>query len=96
MQFYKYRHPATLKGAVKSGDMLVEYAVILRLEFIPEGAQSGPVKEIYFKIFKKGTCGIIGAVFGWPTLDHPVMPGGEGLGWVNRLDGVEYLSLIHI
>ena len=93
VQFYKYKHPARLKGAVKSGNMLVEYAVILRIEFIPEGAQSGPVKEVYFKIFKKGTCGIIGAVLGWPALDHPVMPGGEGLGWVNRLNGVEYSAL---
>ena len=51
--------------------MKVEYAVLLRIEFIPEGMQKGPVKEIYCKIFKKGTCSIVGGVFGWPTLDHP-------------------------
>ena len=93
VQFYKFNHPAHLKGAEKTGKMLVEYAVVLRVEFIPEGNQSGPVKDIYFKIFKKGTCGIIGAVFGWPTLDHPIAPGGEGLGWHNSLDGVELRAL---
>ena len=92
-QFYRYKNPAKLKGAEKTGTMLVEYAVLLRLEFIPEGAQSGPVQDIYFKIFKRGTCSIIGAVLGWPTLDHPVTPGGEGLGWTNSLHGVEYKSL---
>jgi len=93
IQFYRYKNVAHLKGAEKTGRMIVEYAVVLRVEFIPEGAKSGPVKDIYFKIFKKGTCGIIGAVLGWPTLDHPVVPGGEGLGWVNRIDGAEYSAL---
>ena len=51
------------------------------------------MKDIYFKIFKRGMCGIVGGVLGWPTLDHPVAPRGEGLGWVNRVDGVEYTSL---
>ena len=53
----------------------------------------GPVKDIYFKIFKKGTCGVVGAVLGWPTLDYPVVPGGEGLGWVNKVDGAEFRAL---
>ena len=83
----------SLRGAEKTGKMVVEFAVVLRVEFIPEGGTSGPVKDIYFKIFKRGMCGIIGGVLGWPTLDHPVVPGGEGLGWVNRVDGVEYTSL---
>ena len=80
VEFYRYKHVAHLKGAEKTGKMLVEFAVVLRIEFIPEGASSGPVKDIYFKIIKRGTCGIIGAVFGWPTLDHPVMPGGGAPG----------------
>ena len=93
VEFFRYKHPAHLKGAEKEGRMLVEYAVTLRVEFIPEGAQTGPTREIYFKIFKKGSCGIVGAVLGWPTLDHPLVPGGEGLGWVNRLDGAEFTML---
>ena len=79
-QLYSYQNTAELKGAEKTGVMKVEYAVLLRIEFILEGMQKRPVKEIYFKIFKKGTCGIVGGVFGWPTLDHPQVPGGEGLG----------------
>ena len=93
VNFYKFKHAAHLKGAEKSGKMLVEYAVELRMEFIPEGSDSGPVRNIYFKIFKRGTCGIIGAVLGWPTLDFPSMAGGEGLGWTNRADGAEYKAL---
>ena len=86
VQFYKFRNPGMLRGAEKAGRMIVEFAAILRVEFIPAGSSSGPVKDIYFKIFKRGTCGIVGAVFGWPTLDHPVVPGGEGLGWRNHID----------
>ena len=93
VQFYKYKRVAHLKGAEAEGKMAVEYAVLLRIEFIPEGASSGPVKEVYFKIFKKGCCGIIGAVFGWPTLDCQSIAGGEGLGWINQMNGACYSTL---
>ena len=73
--------------------MQVEFAVVLRLEFIPDGNQSGPTKDIYFKISKKGTCGITGLVLGWPTLNHPSTPGGEGLSWANISEGAEYRAL---
>ena len=92
-QFYRYRNPAHLTGANKTGVMKVEFAVLVRVEFIPDGAERGPLKDIYFKIFQKGSCGIVGAVFGWPTLDHPQFPGDEGLGWINKRDGVEYSAL---
>ena len=32
-------------------------------------------------------------MLGWPTLDQPLTPGGEGLGWRNHLDGAEYQAL---
>ena len=35
----------------------------------------------------------MGVVLGWPTLDHPQFPGGGGLGWINKRDGVEYSAL---
>ena len=73
--------------------MKVEFAAVLRIEFIPEGQEKGPVKEIYFKIYRKGTCGIAGAVLGWPTLDIPQIPGGEGLGWRTQFNGFEYIAL---
>ena len=93
VQSYRCNRTAHLKGAEKHGRMLVEFAAVLRVEFIPEGGTSGPVKDIYLKMLKKGTCGIVGAVLGWPTLDHPVVPGGEGLAWSNRPDGVEFRAL---
>ena len=33
-------------------------------EPIPEGSRRGPIKEIYFKILKTGTCGVVGGVLG--------------------------------
>ena len=58
---------AELKGAGRAGGMKVEYAVLLRFELIPEGAQTGPMKNSNSKVLEKGTCGIARAVFGWPT-----------------------------
>ena len=74
-----YRHSASdkMKGAEMKGRMAVEYSALLRVEFIPDGSESGPVKELFFKVFKKGSSGIVGAVLGWPCLDHPMTPGGE-------------------
>ena len=92
-KIFRYQNVAQLRGAEKAGTMAVEFAVVLKIEFIPAGAEAGPVKEIYFKVFKKGTCGIAGGVFGWPNLDHPIVPGGEGMGWRNRDDGAEYTAL---
>eukprot|EP00973_Karenia_brevis_P022754 3131201-Karenia_brevis.AAC.1 len=82
-----------MKGAEAKASLVIEYAVELRIEFIPAGAETGPTKDIHFKIFKKGTCGVVGAVLGWPTLDHPVSPDGEGLGWRNTTDGAEFTAL---
>ena len=49
-QVYRYQQVAKLKGAETTGRMTVEYAIVIRCEFIPEGCQTGPVKDIYFKI----------------------------------------------
>ena len=73
VQIYRYTNIAHLKGAEKVNSMAVEYAIALRIEFIPAGCEKGPVKEIYFKIFKAGTSGIVGGVFGWPSLDIPAV-----------------------
>ena len=73
--------------------MIAEYGALLRCEFIPEGIDKGPTKDIYFEFFKKGTCGLVGAVFGWPTLDHPISPGGKGQTWMNMHEGARYSEL---
>ena len=67
-QFYRFGQSAQMRGAEKKGRMIVEYAAVIRIEFIPEGEERGPTADLYFKIFKMGTCGIVGGVFGWPTL----------------------------
>ena len=43
-QFYRYVNPAHLNGASKAGKMAVEFAVVIRVEFIPTGCMTGPVK----------------------------------------------------
>ncbi len=93
VQLYRYKNPAVLRGAEKTGVMPVEFAIVLRCEFIPDGSVRGPTKEIYFKIFKAGTCAVVGGVMGYPSLDHAVVPGGEGLGWINGAEGHHYAGL---
>ena len=51
VQFYQYKKSTVMKGADKGANLVVEYAATLRVEFIPEGATRGPVKDIYFKGF---------------------------------------------
>eukprot|EP00973_Karenia_brevis_P043164 5978497-Karenia_brevis.AAC.2 len=69
-----------MKGAEAKANPIIEYAVELRVEFILAGSETGLFKDILFKTFKKGICGIVGAVLGWPTLHHPVASGAQGLG----------------
>ncbi len=45
-QFFRFRESAYMKGAEKEGKMAVEFAIVICVEFIPEGCQCGPVKEI--------------------------------------------------
>eukprot|EP00973_Karenia_brevis_P052599 7306632-Karenia_brevis.AAC.1 len=37
-QFYKYKNVAMMKGAEAKPSLMIEYAVELRIEFIPAGA----------------------------------------------------------
>ena len=92
-KFYRYRNIATLNGAQVSEGMTVEYAVSLKLEFIPIGHEKGPMNEFYFKIFKAGTCNVPGLVLGFPQLDFPSGPGDECLGWRNHPDVCEFTAL---
>ena len=79
-QFYHYNKSGYLSGAGVGDKMTVEYGVVLRIEFIPSGQSTGPTKDIYFEIFKRGTCGlsVVGAVFGLPTLDVPSITALKG------------------
>merc|ERR1712242_3045 len=48
----------------------------LRAEFVGAGKDSGPMRDLYFKILPKGTCSIAGCLVGFPVLD--VRPYGLG------------------
>ena len=47
----------------------IRYALALRCEFVPVGQSQGPFRNLYFKIFPKGTCNIPGCIVGFPVLD---------------------------
>ena len=58
----------------------ITYTVVLRTEFVPTGADSGPTKDLYFKVFPKGTCQVPRVIIGFPVLDAEPY----GLGWVTQ------------
>ena len=93
VHFYTHSVSFTIKRAEAESKMAVEYSMMLRMEIIPLGAELGPTKDIVFNVFKRRTCGTIGAVLGWPTWDHPSVAGGEGLSWVNEINGASYRAL---
>jgi len=79
----RYKQPTTIVGIQKaqSGQpMVAKYAMILRVEFVPQGKETHPklwpVKDVYFKILPKGLSGFKGILVGAPTLDAP--PHGLG------------------
>ena len=45
------------------------YTVVLRTEFVPAGADSGPTKDLYFKVFPRSACQVPGVIIGFPVLD---------------------------
>ena len=66
-----------IDGVAAGAPIEITYAVVLRTEFVPVGAQSGPTSDIYFKVFPKGTCQVPSVIIGFPVLD--VAPYGLGL-----------------
>ena len=94
-KLYRYRTTARMQGAGVNGVMDVEFAALLRIEFIPDAVsghhpQRGPTRDVYFKVLKQGTARMTGCVLGWPTLDHPSQRNGEGLGWRPERHGHTY------
>ena len=94
---YRYKNVATLRGAEAKGRMSCRYGMLLRIEFIPEGRQTGPCKDIYFKIFDQGTCAVVGGVIGWPQMDLPHRNHAEGLGFRQHDHSFEFQALnVHL
>ena len=67
-----------IDGVAAGAPIEISYAVVLRAEFVPAGAYSGPTKDLYFKVFPQGTCQVPGVIIGFPVLDADPY----GLGWV--------------
>ena len=66
-----------IDGVAAGAPIEITYTVVLRAEFVPAGADSGPTKDLYFKVFPKGTCQVPGVIIGFPVLDAE--PYGLGL-----------------
>ena len=67
-----------IDGVAFGAPIEIGYAIVLRAEFVPAGAEQGLMKELYFKVLPRGTCSVPGVIIGFPTLD--VSP--YGLGWI--------------
>ena len=55
-----------IDGVAAGAPIEITYTVVLRTEFVPAGAVSGPTKDLYFKVFPKGTCQVPGVIIGFP------------------------------
>ena len=62
------RDPRKIEGLVKDRPISVTHNVILRVMFVPIGAQSGPVRAIRVKIVPKGTSFFPGIILSAPCL----------------------------
>ena len=60
---YRYKNEGKLRSAGADNTMIVEYGITVNVEFIPTGNDSGPIKKIFYKVFKKGTSTIVGGVY---------------------------------
>ena len=76
VRMHKYEVAPTVDGIAAGKRIEIRYAIVMRCEFVPVGMERGPFRDLYFKIFPKGTCNIPGCIIGFPVLD--VMPYGLG------------------
>ncbi len=67
-----------IDGVAAGAPIEITYTVVLRAEFVPAGAGSGPTKDLCFKVSSKGTCQVPVVIIGFPVLDAEPY----GLGWV--------------
>ena len=69
VRMYKYEVPPTIDGIAAGKRIGVRYAIVMRCEFVPVGRTRGEYRDIYFKIFPRGSCNIPGCILGFPVLD---------------------------
>jgi hypothetical protein len=59
-----------IDGVAAGAPIEITHTVVLRTEFVPARADSGPTKDLYFKVFPKGTCQVPGVIIGFPLREH--------------------------
>ena len=57
VHFYKYRNVAMMRGAEKKGQMIVEYAVMLRIELSPKELRQVQSRISTSRYSKRGLVG---------------------------------------
>ena len=68
-RMHKYRATRTMDGVAAGKPLEIRYGLVLRAEFVGAGKDSGPMRDLYFKILPKGACSIAGCLVGFPVLD---------------------------
>ena len=91
VSLFKYEVAPTVDGIAAGRPIEIRYAVTIRCEFVPVGEARGPFRNLYFKIFPKGTCNIPGCIIGFPVLDSA--PYGLGHRVYHTVHGFEELQV---
>ena len=74
---WRIQESSSIEGINSGAPLEIKFALTLKAEFRAPGEQRGVFKEIYFKVFPKGTCSLPGIILGYPALDSAPY----GLGW---------------
>ena len=70
VRMHKYDVPPTIDGVAAGKSIEIRYALVLRCEFVPVGKERGPFRDLYFKVFPRGTCNIPGCIIGFSFLRY--------------------------
>ena len=91
VRMHKYEVAPKVDGIAAGSPIEIRYGLVVRCEFVPVGGERGPFRNLYFKIFPKGTCNIPGCIVGFPVLD--AMPYGLGHSVHHTVHGFEELGV---
>jgi hypothetical protein len=76
VRMHKLKECPSIDGIAARSSIRIQYAMVLRAEFVPVGATRGPYRDLYFEILPRGACQVPGCIIGFPVLD--AMPYGLG------------------
>lgn len=69
VRMHKYTVAPRIDGIASGRSIEVRSGLVLRAEFVPMAKTSGPYRDLYFKLFPRGTCKIPECIVGFPALN---------------------------